>query len=65
MMMNLNFEFEFYCPLLFYQLGQKKIKTAKKKKNAENERETKIRPNMIKGEGKAIVQHAHQGGLSV
>ena len=44
-----EFEFEFYCPLLFYQLGQeKKSKQPKRKQNAENKRETKMRPNMIK-----------------
>ena len=61
-----EFEFEFYCPLLFYQLGQeKKLKQPKRKQNAENKRETKMRPNMIKWEEKAIFQHAQQGGLAV
>ena len=43
----------------------KKLKQPKGKQNAENKRETKMRPNMIKWEEKAIFQHARQGGLAV
>ena len=44
-----DFEFEFYCPLLFLSAGTgKKLKQPKRKQNTENKRETKMRPNMIK-----------------
>ena len=61
--MNLNLNFTVHC--FFNIWDRKKLKQPKRKQNAENKKETKMRPNMIKWEEKAIFQHTQKGGLSV